>query len=63
MIGNGAGHTQSVIFAALCLILGAIMLMMGFLADLIATNRKLMERIHLRLQRVELAVEQRRQGH
>jgi glycosyltransferase involved in cell wall biosynthesis len=53
MIGNGTGHTQSVIFAALCLILGAIMLMMGFLADLIATNRKLMERIHMRVQRIE----------
>jgi glycosyltransferase involved in cell wall biosynthesis len=60
MIGNGTGHTQSVIFAALCLILGAIMLMMGFLADLIATNRKFMERIHLRVQRIEHALVQRR---
>ncbi len=53
LIGDGAGHIQSVIFAALCLILGAITLMMGFLADLIATNRKLMERIDVRLQRLE----------
>lgn len=60
LIGNGAGHTQSVIFAALCLILGAIMLMMGFLADLIATNRKLMERIHLRVQRIEHELSTRR---
>jgi glycosyltransferase involved in cell wall biosynthesis len=53
LIGAGAGHVQSVVFAALCLILGAIMLMMGFLADLIATNRKLMERIDVRMQRIE----------
>jgi len=53
VIGNGAGHLQSVVFTALCLLLGAIILMMGFLADLIATNRKLMERIHLRVQRIE----------
>lgn len=53
LTGSGAGHTQSVIFSALCIILGAIMLMMGFLADLVATNRKLMERIHMRVQRIE----------
>lgn len=53
--GNGEGHVQSVIFAALCLTLGALTLMMGFLAELIATNRKLMERIHLRVQRIEHA--------
>jgi hypothetical protein len=52
-IGQGGGHVQSVIFAALCLILSALMVMMGFLAELISTNRKLMERIDVRLQRVE----------
>ncbi|MDX1555385.1 MAG: glycosyltransferase family 2 protein [Xanthomonadales bacterium] len=51
--GSGDGHIQSVIFAALCLILGALMLMMGLLADLISTNRKLMERVHFRMQRLE----------
>lgn len=52
-IGQGGGHVQSVIFAALCLILSSLMVMMGFLAELIATNRKLMERIDVRLQRLE----------
>ncbi|WP_058833874.1 glycosyltransferase family 2 protein [Luteimonas abyssi] len=59
-IGSGDGHVQSVIFAALCLILGALTLMMGFLADLIAVNRKLMERIHLRVQHVEHAISEQR---
>ncbi len=52
--GTGDGHVQSVIFAALCLILGVLMLMMGLLADMITVNRKLMEKVHLRLQRSEL---------
>ena len=52
--GNGAGHVQSVVFTALCFTIGMLMLMMGFIADIISVNRKLLERIDLRLQRVEL---------
>lgn len=54
VIGEGDGHVQSVVFATLCLIISAIMIMMGFLAELIATNRKLLERIDVRIQRIEL---------
>lgn len=50
---NGTGHIQSVIFCALCLISGLLMFMMGVIGDLIATNRKLLERINLRVQRIE----------
>ncbi|HUV97555.1 MAG TPA: glycosyltransferase family 2 protein [Acidobacteriaceae bacterium] len=46
---NGGGHIQSVIFSSLCITLSLIFYMMGLLADLIATNRKLLERIHLRV--------------
>lgn len=53
IVGEGEGHIQSVIFAALCLILSALTVMMGFLAELISTNRKLMERIDVRVQRIE----------
>lgn len=53
IIGEGGGHIQSVVFAALCLILSALTVMMGFLAELISTNRKLMERIDVRVQRLE----------
>ena len=51
--GSGGGHIQSVVLAALCMILGVLLLVMGLLADLINANRKLLERIHLRVQRIE----------
>lgn len=48
--GEGGGHVQSLVLAALCLILGGLSGMVGLVADLIATNRKLMEQINFRLQ-------------
>jgi hypothetical protein len=53
--GNGSGHVQSLILAALCIMLGGQAFMMGLVADLISTNRKLMEQMDLRLQRSERA--------
>jgi hypothetical protein len=50
---SGEGHVQSVIFSALCIIVGLLLTMMGLIGDLIATNRKLLERIESRLQRLE----------
>jgi glycosyltransferase involved in cell wall biosynthesis len=50
---GGGGYIQSVIFTALCLTIGALLLMMGFVADIIAVNRKLLERIELRLKYLE----------
>jgi len=53
-LGNeGEGHVQSVIFASLCITLGMLFGMMGLLGDLIATNRKLLERIDVRLRHLE----------
>lgn len=52
--GDGNGHVQSVIFSALCLTIGFLMLVLGFLADLMATNRRLLERIEWRLRHLEL---------
>lgn len=40
---NPSGHVQSLIFAAVFLILGVQMFVLGLLADLMATNRRLME--------------------
>jgi len=60
LLGQGEGHIQSVVLTALCLILGTILIMMGLVADLIATNRKLSERILLRIQRIELRLDSRR---
>jgi glycosyltransferase involved in cell wall biosynthesis len=43
--GQGGGHVQSVILAAILLIVGFQTLLNGLLADLIASNRKLLEEI------------------
>ena len=43
--GQGEGHVQSLILASLLLMLAAMAGMCGLIADLIATNRKLLERI------------------
>jgi glycosyltransferase involved in cell wall biosynthesis len=50
---GGEGHVQSVIFASLCVTLGMILYMMGLIGELIATNRKLLEKVNFRVQRIE----------
>ena len=45
--GQGGGYVQSLILASLLLTLAALAGMCGLLADLIATNRKLQERIRV----------------
>lgn len=57
--GGGAGHVQSVILAALGITLGMLLYMMGLIGDLIATNRKLMERIDVRLRTMAFGKGQR----
>lgn len=52
MRNGGEGHIQSVILASLCVTLGMLFYMMGLIGDLIATNRKMMENIDLRLKRL-----------
>lgn len=51
--GDGGGHIQSLIFGTLCIILGALMFMIALLADMITANRKLIERVAIRVQRIE----------
>lgn len=55
--GSGDGHVQSVIFASLFITLGVLLYMMGLIGDLIATNRKLLERISLQVRRFDLPPE------
>lgn len=55
--GAGDGHIQSVIFASLFITLGVLLYMMGLIGDLIATNRKLLERISLQTRRFDLPQE------
>ncbi|HVQ32965.1 MAG TPA: glycosyltransferase family 2 protein [Lysobacter sp.] len=53
---GGAGHIQSLIFASVCILLGALMLVVALLADMISANRKLLERVNVRIQRIETAM-------
>jgi hypothetical protein len=52
--GQGAGHVQSVILSALLLGSGLFLLTIGIVLDLISVNRRLLEKIDLRLHRLEL---------
>ena len=54
--GTGYGHVQSLILSAVMMIVGFQILLIGLLADLISSNRKIMEEVLYRLRRVELEV-------
>ena len=47
--GEGEGHVQSLILASALLVMGFQTLLVAFLADLLAANRKLMEDVRFRL--------------
>ena len=51
--GSGDGHVQSLVIGGALLVLGAMVAVMGVLADLIAANRKLIETSLVRLRRIE----------
>lgn len=53
LIGQGQGHVQSVVLAALLLGTGFVLITVGLLADLISVNRKLLERLDWRLRQLE----------
>lgn len=54
-MGQGAGHIQSAMLAAAAITIGLIAFLIGFLADLLAVNRRLLEGLDWRLRRVEEA--------
>jgi hypothetical protein len=51
--GNGAGHVQSLILAALLMGMGFFLCVTGLIADLIGVNRLLLERVDHRLRQLE----------
>jgi hypothetical protein len=42
-VGNGGGHIQSLILAAVLLIVGFLTFLLAILADLLSVNRRLLE--------------------
>jgi len=58
---GGQGHVQSLILAAILIIVGFQVCLIGLLADLIGFNRKILEETLYRLRRMELE-QQKKQG-
>lgn len=56
LTGSGDGHIQSLILASVFITLGFQLLMIGLLADVVATNRKIAEDIQLRIKKLELDI-------
>ncbi len=63
--GDGGGHIQSLVIGGVLLVLGALVAVMGMLADLITANRKLLEATLHKVRRLEerLQEQDRRIGH
>jgi hypothetical protein len=57
MTGQGEGNIQSLILAAILLICGFFLVVGGLLADLISINRKLLEDLRTRIQKIEYDAE------
>jgi glycosyltransferase involved in cell wall biosynthesis len=58
--GSGAGHVQSVILAAVLLIVGVVVFCIGLVADLIGFNRRILEENLFRTRRMELEGKRKR---
>jgi hypothetical protein len=56
-LGEGDGHVQSLVLGGALLTVGVLVATLGILADLIATNRKLLEANMLKLRRIEERLE------
>jgi len=55
---SGHGHVQSLIFGVAFLIVGVQIFLIGLVSDLIASNRKLIEKVLLRLKTEKLNEDQ-----
>ena len=55
---GGAGHVQSLILGALLMGLGFTGIIVGLVADLISVNRKLLEKLDWRVRQIEQLVHQ-----
>jgi hypothetical protein len=60
--GQPTGHIQSLILAAVLLIVGFQVLLIGLLADLIGFNRKIMEETLYRVRRLEIDQQSQKAG-
>lgn len=54
ILGEGKGHIQSVILAGILFLLGLLLFMFGLLADVVASNRKILEDTLYRIKKCSL---------
>ncbi len=62
LISEGEGHVQSVILAAVLMIIGFQTILIAFIADILAVNRKLLEEIQFRLRKQDYASDEKSAG-
>ena len=55
IIGQGQGHVQSLIISSILILIAFIIFLLGFLADLIARNRRINEEIVYRMRKMDSA--------
>jgi len=51
--GHGSGNVQSLILAAMLIMIGVQFIVAGFQADIIAANRKILEDVQYRVRRMD----------
>jgi len=54
LLGNGSGHVQSLILASILIGMGFQTIMIAFVADLLATNRRLLEELQYKSRDLDL---------
>lgn len=62
IIGHRVGHVQSLILAAILIIVGFQVMLIGLLADLLSCNRKLLEEVIYRVRKMEITGEAHRES-
>jgi hypothetical protein len=55
LTGNGSGHVQSLILAAVLLIVGFLIFLLAIIADLLSVNRRLLEELQQKERRRSIA--------
>jgi len=62
IVGQRVGHVQSLILAAILIIVGFQVMLIGLLADLLSCNRKLLEEVIYRVRKMEITGEAHRES-
>lgn len=60
LFGFGAGHVQSLVVGTLLMLLGCNAMLSGLLADLISSNRKLLEDVQYRVRKMDYDAKERK---